>query len=211
MVIDIAQAVGLVHREISTIELDGKPGLRVVASRTYETDINDAWDALTNPERIGRWFLPVSGELELGGRYQLDGNAGGEIKRCEPPRELAITWEYAGDVSQVSVSLSEVETSTRLELIHDAHIDPDFHAKYGPGAGGVGWDLSFVAFAEFFANAQPIVAELEAWTTSANGIAFTTACCDAWAEADIAIGTDPDAARARAAQTLAFYSGAEPS
>ena len=43
------------------------------------------WDACTDPERIGRWFLPVSGDLRLGGRYQLEGNAGGEILRCEPP------------------------------------------------------------------------------------------------------------------------------
>ena len=31
------------------------------------------------PERIPRWFLPVSGDLRLGGRYQLEGNAGGEV------------------------------------------------------------------------------------------------------------------------------------
>ena len=46
------------------------------------------WDACTNAERIPRWFLPVSGDLRLGGRYQLEGNAGGTIERCDPPRSL---------------------------------------------------------------------------------------------------------------------------
>ena len=43
-------------------------------SRVYDTGIEDLWDACTNPERIPRWFLPVSGDLELGGRYALEGN-----------------------------------------------------------------------------------------------------------------------------------------
>ena len=58
----------------------------VVASRSYDTDIDDLWEAITNAERIPRWFLPITGELRLGGRYQLQGNAGGTITACEPPR-----------------------------------------------------------------------------------------------------------------------------
>ncbi len=49
----------------------------VVARRRYAGAVDEVWDALTNPERIPRWFLPISGELRLGGRYQLTGNAGG--------------------------------------------------------------------------------------------------------------------------------------
>ena len=56
-------------------------------------------DAVTSAERIPRWFLPVSGRLELGGRYQLEGNAGGTIRRCERPSHLGLTWELGGDVS----------------------------------------------------------------------------------------------------------------
>src|SRR5882724_8555264 len=29
------------------------------------------WDAMTNAERIPRWFLPISADLRLSGRYQL--------------------------------------------------------------------------------------------------------------------------------------------
>ena len=55
--------------------------------------IEDVWDACTTAERIGRWLMPVSGDLRrLGGKYQLEGNAGGEIVSCEPPRLLRVTW-----------------------------------------------------------------------------------------------------------------------
>src|SRR4029450_4047811 len=80
---------------------------RVVSiSQTYDTDIDDLWDAVTNPEHIPRWFLPVSGELKVGGRYQLEGNAGGVIERCEPPRSFAATWEYGGAISWIEVTLA---------------------------------------------------------------------------------------------------------
>ena len=85
--------------------------------------------------------LPVSGDLRLGGRYQLQGNAGGEITRCEPPRLLGVTWEFGGERSWVEVRLTaEGAERTRLDLEHEAHVPPEFWDQYGPGAVGVGWD-----------------------------------------------------------------------
>ena len=92
--IDIARHLGAVARTVGTRERDGRPARVVVAARSYDATPDDVWEAITSAERIPRWFLPVTGELRLGGRYQLQGNAGGEITRCEPPRHLAITWEY---------------------------------------------------------------------------------------------------------------------
>src|SRR5512141_2843137 len=46
--------------------------------RVYGAPIPDVWDVCTNPDRIARWFLPIGGDLRLGGRFQLEGNAGGE-------------------------------------------------------------------------------------------------------------------------------------
>ena len=74
---DIADLIGAVNREVSQRDHEGRPARVVVASRTYRTTREDLWDAVTNPGRIPRWFLPISGELRLGGRYQLQGNAGG--------------------------------------------------------------------------------------------------------------------------------------
>ena len=69
----------------------GKAALVGIAVREYPTTVEDLWEAITVPERIARWFLPVEGDLKLGGRYQLKGNAGGTITRCEPPQALDLT------------------------------------------------------------------------------------------------------------------------
>src|SRR5689334_13249874 len=102
MKIDVAGLIGAVERSVRDGEREGRATRSVVASRVYDTGVEDAWDALTNKERIPRWFLPISGELRLHGRYQLQGNAGGEITRCEPPHALDVTWEFGGELSWVS-------------------------------------------------------------------------------------------------------------
>src|SRR5918995_6737911 len=97
--------LGAVRRELTTVERDGVELRRLIAERSFPAPIGEVWDALTNPERLPRWFLPVSGELRLGGKYQLKGNAGGTITGCEPPEALAVTWEYGGQVSWLTVTL----------------------------------------------------------------------------------------------------------
>src|SRR6202042_1500120 len=93
--IDILRYIGAVTREVDTRDLDGRPARVAIVSCAYDTDIHDLWDAITNAQRIPRWFLPISGDLRLGGRYQLRGNAGGQITACEPPSRFAVTWEFA--------------------------------------------------------------------------------------------------------------------
>ena len=73
------------HREVGTGPLPSTAQRSVLLGRRYNAPIEDVWDACTDPSRIGRWFLPVTGDLRSGGTYQLEGNAGGEILRCEPP------------------------------------------------------------------------------------------------------------------------------
>jgi uncharacterized protein YndB with AHSA1/START domain len=117
----------------------------VTLDRVYAAEVEDVWDALTDPERIAGWFLPVTGDLRLGGTYQLEGNAGGEIRVCEPPRRLQVTWilgEPPGpeDSSLVEVRLeSTPDGGTKLVLEHTAVVPPDMWDQFGPGAVGVGW------------------------------------------------------------------------
>jgi len=210
MKIDIAATLGAVTREIGTRELEGRPAHVLVAARTYDTGIDDLWDALTNAERIPRWFMPITGDLRLGGRYQLQGNAGGEITTCEPPRRLAVTWEIGGQVSWVSVRLAEEAAgTTRLELEHTAHVDDKFWDEYGPGAVGVGWDLAInLGLGQHLETGAAVDPEAAlAWPTSPEGKAFVRGSSDGWAQASIAAGTDAAAARAAAARTTAFYTG----
>jgi uncharacterized protein YndB with AHSA1/START domain len=70
---DIDQETEVAAREVAAREVDGKPARVAILRRVYDTTVEDLWDALTNPERLPRWFLPVSGDLRLGGRYQFEG------------------------------------------------------------------------------------------------------------------------------------------
>ena len=143
-IIDPVTAAGLVAREIRTSERDGATTRVAVARRAYPTDRADLWDCLTNPERIPRWFLPVTGELAEGGTYQVVGNAGGTVESCDRPRAFAVTWEFGGMVSWLAVSLTEGTDGTTLELVHEAPVDPDMWALYGPVAVGLGWDMALL-------------------------------------------------------------------
>ena len=91
---DVEGNLGAAERSVWSMERDGRPARAVTLSRSYATSVEDVWDAVTNGERIPRWFLTVSGELELGGRYQLEGNAGGLVTACEPLSHFAVTWEF---------------------------------------------------------------------------------------------------------------------
>ena len=112
MIIDPVATAGLVTREVRSGSRDGAPTKIAIARRTYPTDQADLWDALTNAERIPRWFLPVSGDLSVGGRYQLEGNAGGTIERCEEPESFAVTWEYGQMLSWLEVTLTPAADGT---------------------------------------------------------------------------------------------------
>ena len=98
---DVEAQLGAVDRSVSSLGRDGQPVRAVTLARRYSTTVEDLWDAVTNPERIPRWFLPIGGHLKPGGRYQLEGNAGGLITACERPSHLALTWEFGEDVSWV--------------------------------------------------------------------------------------------------------------
>ena len=210
---DYANAFGAEFREVRDATHNGEPARVVHGARTYPTVADDLWDALTNIERIPRWFLPITGDLKLGGRYQLEGNAGGEIIRCDPPEALDVTWKFGGHVSWVTVRLQPDVDGTRLTLEHIMLKDEagEGHWKqYGPGATGVGWDLSFLGLAlHLNSGGNSIDREAnDAWMASETGKTFMRDCAEAWGEAHIAAGETPEIARGMAQQTANFYTGA---
>ena len=209
MEFDIPRQIGAVTRKVETRLHEGQPARVVVAARTYDTTVDDLWDAVTNKDRIPRWFLPVSGDLRLGGRYQLQGNAGGTITRCEPPRAVAMTWEVGGDVSWLEVTLEAMpDGRSLLRLEHVARVPDPRWNEFGPGAVGVGWDTALLGLGRYLDTGIAVdPREGMAWLGSENGREFVRHSSDDWCRASIDAGTDAAAARAAAARTTAAYTG----
>ena len=204
---DVESHLGAVERSVSMVERDGRPASAVTLSRSCEATVDELWDAVTSGERIPRWFLPVSGDLVLGGRYQLEGNAAGMITTCERPSHFALTWEYAGDVSWVEVSVSaDGAGGARVALTHTALLSPHWD-EYGPGAAGVGWEMGLLGLALHLARPAAPKPDDAAFAASRDGRAFIAGSSEGWERAGVAAGADPAAARAAARRTTAFYTG----
>ena len=204
---DVESNLSAVHRSVSSPDKDGQPARAVTISRRFATTLEDLWDAVTNGERIPRWFLPVSGESQLGGRYQLEGNAGGEIIACEPQSHFALTWEFGDDVSWLEVFLEdEGANRTRLTLTHTQRLSEHW-SEYGPGATGIGWELGLLGLD--FHIAQPAAPKPDeaVFAASPDGKTIIAGSSEGWAQAAIVAGADPGAARAAARRTTAFYTG----
>jgi uncharacterized protein YndB with AHSA1/START domain len=62
----------------------------------YDTDIDDLWSAVTEPERLARWWGRVDGDLRPGGEIRLFVESAGlesvgRVEVCEPPRRVRVT------------------------------------------------------------------------------------------------------------------------
>jgi uncharacterized protein YndB with AHSA1/START domain len=73
---------------------DGKGVVRI--EDRYDTAIEDLWSAITDPDRVARWYGRVEGDLSPGGEYRLfvddaDSDHVGRVEECEPPRRLRVT------------------------------------------------------------------------------------------------------------------------
>ncbi|WP_413317107.1 SRPBCC domain-containing protein [Agrococcus sp. 1P02AA] len=214
--VDVLKQLGAVSRGVRSETIDGEASTVQTLEQTYASPIADVWDAVTSPERIPRWFLPISGDLRLGGRYQLEGNAGGTILECRPPEgETAgyrVTWEFGGGVTWLSVRLRASGEGTLLELEHvarDADVPAEMRDTFGPGATGVGWEGGLLGLALHLHEPDSAMTPEEgaAWGTTEEGRAFHRGAADAWARASVANGTDPAAAQRQADATYGFYSG----
>lgn len=206
--IDVPLQIDAVRRQVGRRKLAQGKGRTVTLAQVFAAPIEDVWAACTEAERIPQWFLPVSGDLELGGEFQLEGNAGGTIERCAPPRSFDATWEFDGDVSWIELRLRAVDEGTELELTHIAKAGGPQWAEYGPGAVGIGWDMALVGLTLLLTTGKPVDGEQTAtWLGGDGGRQFISLSSIRWGEASIAAGTERTAARDAADRTTAIYTG----
>ncbi|RAY13021.1 ATPase [Actinomadura craniellae] len=199
--IDIIAEINALHREVGRQTTDTGEVVSVRVRRDYDATAEDVWDALTDPDRVKRWFYPLSGDLRVGGNFQLEGNAGGQILRCEPPRLLRVT--FGSEISVVEVRLSPEGEGTTLELEHTVPL-----AMAGSGAGalyvGPGWDGAFLALGLFLAG--EVADDPVAAANSPEAQEFSRQSIRAWTAAVEASGTaGPDDIAAATEAALAQF------
>lgn len=192
MNVNIARHLGAAQRQTGTRTKDGKPARFITVSRVFDTTPDDVWDALTNPDRIPRWFLPVNVELEKGRTFVFEGAANGTIDACEPRSHLSFTWELAGEIGWVDVKLHREHTHTRLTLEHVAFVTDEQWQKFGPGSLGLGWEQTLLRLAVHLDSGVAVVpGPFIEWIRSVNGKQFIQGSTDAWAEAAVKASDDP--------------------
>lgn len=176
--------------------------------QTYPTDVADLWDAVTSSERLARWFAPVTGELALGGRFQVEGNAGGAVLECDAPHRYLVTWEIMGGTSHVEVTVEPDGDGARLTLTHSGENARDFYEQFGPGATGVGWDLGLLGLAAYLGTGQDRPEDADAFFATPVAQAFVAEAAQGWVAATAAAGVPEEQARAQGERTAAFFTGA---
>lgn len=207
---DVSHHVNAVQRTVGTRTLEAGEARVVTLSRSYATDVDDLWDACTSPERLPRWFAPVTGDLTLGGKYQVEGNASGTVLTCDPPRNFTATWEFGGRVSWIELQITEDgDDGARMQLDHIALVGDEMWPQYGPGAVGVGWDLALLGLAIHLETGQAVPAEFkeEQWATTGAGRDYIRDAGEGWYAAQVAAGEAAQVARRAADNTIAFYRG----
>jgi uncharacterized protein YndB with AHSA1/START domain len=94
-----------------------------VFTRSYKTTVEDLWDACTNPERLRRWYVPVTGDLRLGGSFQQTNMGSGTILACEPPHLLKLSLGGGADEIELRLSPGSEAGVATLELQHATTLD----------------------------------------------------------------------------------------
>ncbi|MEV8377247.1 SRPBCC domain-containing protein [Kribbella sp. NPDC056861] len=207
---DVLDELAAARRVMGKGNVPAGEAYTIEVRRRYDAQVDDVWDALTSPERLQRWLKPVTGDLRLGGKYALDSGECGEILRCEPPRLLKVSWLYGPDAyawsgtSEVEVRLAPgPDDDTEFELIHAAIVGEPLFPTYGPGAGGVGWDLALLALARLLADGD--TTDHEGIEKSPEGREFIRRSAAAWGQAHLAGGGEPEFVAAAVEATTKFY------
>ncbi|MGO4446754.1 SRPBCC family protein [Mycobacterium sp. 2YAF39] len=208
--VDVEHQIKAVERKVGTRLIDAKEAHVVTISQSYDTDQEDLWDAVTSIERIPRWLMPITGDLRVGGSYQLEGQAGGTVLTCDPPKGFTATWEFGGGVSWIDVSvIADGPDRARLVIEHIAHVD-DHWDQFGPGAVGMGWDSMVLGLAIHLNTGEAVDPSFgQQWIVTEDGRRFLALSGAAWCTANVASGTDPAAASGMAERCLKAYLGEE--
>jgi uncharacterized protein YndB with AHSA1/START domain len=130
------------HHELRRRTIPAGEARCAVFRRTYDATVEEVWDACTDPERLGRWYAPVEGDLRLGGSFTQGDFGPGRVVRCEAPRLLTVALGGDPAPDQIELRLTPGDGGTTvLEFEHATTLDSHeiggqiFDAVYCMGGG----------------------------------------------------------------------------
>jgi uncharacterized protein YndB with AHSA1/START domain len=131
---DDASVLGSLH------SVDGEGIVRM--EDRLDTGIDDLWGALTDPERLARWYGEVEGELSQGGEFRvlitLGGPRTGRVEACEPPQRLLLRMRdpdaRPGQPEQTVIEAHLTTEGAQTRLVWETRGMPvDLLPAYGAG------------------------------------------------------------------------------
>lgn len=141
--------------------------------RRYDLPPEELWDALTNPERVARWFGRITSEppSAIGDEFTVDLGGGpedlgrGRIVECSPGHVLGYEWQWQDEpISRVRATLQPIEDATVLRLEH-AQVPRDHVIGYGGG-----WEWCLLALDDETSGTSRYAATLEAHESVAQAL-----------------------------------------
>jgi uncharacterized protein YndB with AHSA1/START domain len=131
---------------------DGKGVVRMEGR--YDTDIDDLWSALTDPQRLARWLAKVDGELRLGGNFDATFTSTwegpGRVDVCEPPQRLLVTMS-PGSEDQTVIAADLVADGAQTILVIEERGLPLAEVA----AHGAGWQAHVEDLGTHLAGGDP--------------------------------------------------------
>jgi uncharacterized protein YndB with AHSA1/START domain len=147
-----------------SLRSEGDAGVVRLEGR-YDTDIDDLWEALTDPVRLARWYGDVAGDLRLDGRFRIynpsaDIESMAQVAECEPPRRLRVTSRETEQSYRRGQGVPPHDTSIDVTLTSDG--DQTLLALEVRGMPldkiaffGAGWHIHAENLASHVAGADP--------------------------------------------------------
>ncbi len=100
--------------QLKQSRIDSGEARVAVFQRAYDAPIEDVWDACTNPDRLRRWYAPVSGDLHVGGTFEQPPMGTGKIVSCVAPHHLKLSLGAGQDEIELHLSTRGSAAMTAL-------------------------------------------------------------------------------------------------
>lgn len=138
-------------------------GVVRIADR-YDTDIDDLWTAITDPDRLARWHGKVEGDLRPGGEFRMyleadDIESTGRVEACEPPRRLLVTTRETDESYRKGQGVPPFNATIEATLTADADqtilvIEVRGMPLHVLAAYGAGWQIHAENLAAYLAGRE---------------------------------------------------------